>query len=49
MRHINALLNDEQYKNLGALLNESYFRADDSILTCCLNREQIEELQEVLL
>ena len=49
MRHLNALLNDEQYTNLHELLNEAYFRADDSILTCSLNREQIEELKEVLL
>ena len=48
MKHINCLLNTDQYSNMMALLNEAYHRADDSILTCCLNKEQVEELQEVL-
>ena len=49
MRHLNALLNDKQYSNLIELLYEAKDRAKDSILTCCLETEEIEELEEVLL
>ena len=48
MRHLNALLNDKQYSNLIELLWEAKDRAKDSILTCCLETEEIEELEEVL-
>ena len=49
MRHINALLNSDQYSNLMTLLREARDRAKDSILTCELEVEQIDELEEVLL
>ena len=48
MRYLNALLNDKQYSNLIELLCEAKDRAKDSILTCALEVEEIEELQEVL-
>ena len=48
MRHLNALLNDKQYSNLIELIWECKDRAKDSILTCCLEVEEIEELEEVL-
>ena len=46
MKNVPVLFNAKQFNNLHALLNEAYFRADDNILTCCLKREQIEELIE---
>ena len=49
MRHINSLLNSDQYSNLMTLLREARDRAKDSILTCELEEEQIDELEEVLL
>ena len=49
MRHLNALLNDSQYGNLMTLLREARDRAKDSILTCELETEQIDELMEVLM
>ena len=49
MRHLNALLNDSQYSNLMTLLREARDRAKDSILTCELVVEQIDEREEVLL
>tara|TARA_B100000214_G_scaffold231684_1_gene169013 strand:- start:332 stop:481 length:150 start_codon:yes stop_codon:yes gene_type:complete len=49
MRHLNALLNDKQYGNLMTLLREARDRAKDSILTCELEVEEIDELEEVLL
>ena len=49
MRHLNALLNDSQYGNLLTLLSEARDRAKDSILTCELEEEEIDELEEVLL
>ena len=49
MRHINALLNSDQYSNLMTLLREARDRAKDSILTCELSEEQIDELEEVFL
>ena len=49
MRHINALLNSDKYSNLMTLLREARDRAKDSILTCELEEEQIDELEEVLL
>ena len=48
MRHINALLNSKQYSNLIELLYEAKDRAKDSILTCALEVEEIQELEEVL-
>ena len=49
MRHINALMNSDQYGNLMTLLREARDRAKDSILTCELTEEEIDELEEVLL
>ena len=49
MRHLNALMNSDQYGNLMTLLREARDRAKDSILTCELSEEQIDELEEVLL
>lgn len=49
MRHINALMNGPQYSNLMTLLREARDRAKDSILTCELTEEEIDELEEVLL
>ena len=49
MKHINALLNSSQYSNLMTLLREARDRAKDSILTCELEVEEIDELEEVLL
>ena len=48
MKHINCSMSTEVYNNLQELLNEAYFRADDSILTCCLTRDQIEDIQIAL-
>ena len=49
MKHINALFNQKQYSNLLTLLSEARDRATDSILTCELTEEEIDELEEVLL
>jgi Trp operon repressor len=49
MKHINALLNQKQYSNLLTLLSEARDRATDSILTCQLTEEEIDELEEVVL
>ena len=49
MKHLNALLNQSQYANLLTLLSEARDRAKDSILTCELEEEEIDELEEVLL
>ena len=49
MKHLNALLNQSQYANLLTLLREARDRAKDSILTCELEEEEIDELEEVLL
>jgi len=49
MRHINALMNSSQYENLNTLLMEARDRAKDSILTCELTVEEIDELLEVLI
>ena len=49
MKHINCLMNSDQYSNLMTLLREARDRAKDSILTCELETEQIDELLEVLL
>ena len=49
MKHINALFNQTQYRNLLTLLREARDRATDSILTCELTKEEIDELEEVLL
>jgi len=48
MKHINCLLNTDQYNNLWTLLHEAYDRSKDSILTCELETDQIEELMEAL-
>ena len=48
MKHINCLMNPTQYNNLWTLLHEAHDRAEDSILTCKLETEQIEELMEAL-
>ena len=48
MKHINALLNDKQYSNLIELIWEAKDRAKDRILTCQLEVEEIEELEEAL-
>ena len=49
MRHINALLNADQSRNLDIILHDALDRANDSILSHPLDSEEIEELQEVLL
>ena len=48
MKHINALFNQTQYSNLLTLLREARARAKDSILTCKLATEEIEEIMEAL-
>jgi hypothetical protein len=49
MKHINCLMNSDQYNNLMILIREARERSKDSILTCSLETEQIDELMEVLL
>ena len=48
MKHINALLNADQARNLDVILYDALDRANDSILTHPLSAEEIEELQELL-
>ena len=48
MRHINALLNTDQARNLDVILYDALDRANDSILTHPLSVEEIEEIQELL-
>mgnify|MGYP003144066598 FL=1 len=48
MKHINCLMSPNQYNNLWTLLHEAYDRSKDSILTCELETDQIEELMEAL-
>ena len=48
MKHINVQLNHKQYSNLIELLWEAKDRAKDSILTCQLELEEVEELEEAL-
>ncbi len=48
MKHINCLMSPKQYNNLWTLLHEAYDRSKDSILTCELETDQIEELMEAL-
>ena len=48
MKHINCLMNSEQYSNLQTLLCEALERANDSILTCSLEAEEIEDLMNAL-
>jgi hypothetical protein len=48
MKHMDALLTDKQYSNLIELLWEAKDRAKDSILTCQLELEEVEELEEAL-
>ena len=49
MKHINCLLNSEQYDDLMTLLRDARMRSLDGILTCPLDTEQVDELMEVLL
>ena len=49
MKHINCLLNSDQYNNMMTLLREARDRAKDSILTCELEVEEIDELMEVMM
>ena len=48
MKHINCLLTPVQYINLHTLLSEAHDRAEDSILTCKLATNEIEEIMEAL-
>ena len=48
MKHINCLMNSKQYNNLQTLLCEALERANDSILTCSLKAEEIEDLMTAL-
>lgn len=48
MKHINCLMNPTQYGNLQTLLCEALERANDSILTCSLEAEEIEDLMNTL-
>ena len=48
MKHINCLMSPTQYHTLWTLLHEAYDRSKDSILTCNLETDQIEELMEAL-
>ena len=48
MKQINCLMSPTQYTNLWTLLNEAHDRSQDSILTCNLETEEIEELMEAL-
>ena len=48
MKHINCLLNTDQYNDLWTLLREARERSTDSILTCELETEQIDTLMEAL-
>ena len=48
MKHINCLMSPKQYNNLWTLLHEAYDRSKDSILTCELETDQIEELMQAL-
>ena len=48
MKHINCLLNTDQYNDLWTLLREARERSEDSILTCSLETEQIDTLMEAL-
>ena len=48
MKHINCLMSPTQYTNLWTLLNEAHDRSKDSILTCELKTDEIEELMEAL-
>ena len=48
MKHINALMSPKVYNNLQTLLHEAMERAEDSILTCTLTKEEIEDIQIAL-
>ena len=41
-------MNSEQYSNLQTLLREALERANDSILTCELEAEEIEDLMNAI-
>jgi len=44
MKHINALMSPKVYSNLQLLLHEAMERAEDSILTCSLTKDEIEDI-----
>ena len=44
MKHINALMSPKVYSNLQVLLAEAMERAEDSILTCSLTKDEIEDI-----
>ncbi len=48
MRHVNCLMSPKVYNNLQTLLHEARERAEDSILTCTLTTEEIEDIQIAL-
>ena len=48
MKHINALMSPKVYSNLQLLLHEAMERAEDSILTCSLTTDEIEDIQIAL-
>ena len=48
MKHINALMSPKVYSNLQTLLAEARERAEDSILTCSLTTDEIEDIQIAL-
>jgi len=45
---INIELNAQQWSNLSRLLHECKYRAEDSILTCTVKSEDIQELIEAV-
>ncbi len=44
MKHINCLMEPKVYNNLQTLLCEALERANDSILTCSLEPDEIEDI-----
>ena len=48
MKHINALMSPKVYYNLQTLLAEAMERAEDSILTCSLTKDEIEDIMIAL-
>ena len=48
MKHINCLMNPKVYNNLQTLLHEAREIAEDSILTCSLTTDEIEDIQIAL-
>ena len=45
---IDITLNAQQWSNLSRLLHECKYRAEDSILSCTVKTEDIQELIEVV-